>query len=258
MMDLTAGYHQAPLHPSHRIFTAFICFAGVFQFTRLPFGPCRAPSYFQEQMVTAVLYGPVHHCCEMHLDDYIVYGKGEAEFLTNLNKVFERFRLKGLRLKAKKCRFGLSRIEYVGRVVDKDGLSMSKEKIEIVLNFSIPKNLTPLRSFLGLANYFRQFVPMHSTLVKPMQDTIDHSAPKRSAVVWTQASTNSFYDTQIAISRCPLMYFIDDNKLDIRSCTDASDFGIGGVLFQVVDTIWQPIAFISKSLTPTQIRWSTI
>ena len=99
---------------------------------------------------------------------------------------------------------------------------------------------------------------MHSTLVKPMQDMIDRSAPKRSAVVWTQASTSSFYDTQIAISRYPLMYFIDDNKLDIRLYTYASDFGIGGVLFQVVDTIWQPIAFISKSLTPTQIRWSTI
>ena len=127
-----------------------------------------------------------------------------------------------------------------------------------MLKFSIPKNLTLLRSFLGLANYFRQFVPMHSSLVKPMQDMIDHSAPKRSAVVWTQASTNSFYGTRIAISRCPLMYFIDDNKLDIRLYTDASDFGIGGVLFQVVDSIWKPIAFISKSLTPTQIRWSTI
>ena len=118
-------------------------------------------------------HGLIYHCCEMYLDDCIVHGKGEAEFLTNLNKVFERFRLKGLRLKAKKCRFSLPCIEYVGRVVDKDGLSMSKEKIETVLNFSILKNLTLLRSFLGLANYFRQFVPMHSTLVKPMQDMID-------------------------------------------------------------------------------------
>ena len=91
-----------------------------------------------------------------------------------------------------------------------------------------------------------------------MQDMIDHSAPRRSAVVWTQKSTNAFVDTKIAISRCPLMYFIDDNKLDIRLYTDASDFGIGGVLFQVVGAIWQPIAFTSKSLTPTQIRWSTI
>ena len=82
VMDLTAGYHQAPLHPVHRIFTAFICFAGVFQFTKLPFGPWRAPSYFQEQMVTAVLYGLVHHCCEMYLGNCIVSGKGEAEFFT--------------------------------------------------------------------------------------------------------------------------------------------------------------------------------
>ena len=93
---------------------------------------------------------------------------------------------------------------------------------------------------------------MHSTSVKPMQDMIDHSAPKRSAVVWTPESINSFHDTQIAISRCPLMYFVDDDKLDIRLYTDASDFGTSGVLFQVVDTVWQPITFISKSLIPTQ------
>ena len=100
VMDLTAGYHQAPLYAPHRIFTACICFAGVFQFTRLPFGPCRAPSYFQEQMVTVVLYGLIYKCCEMYLDDCIVYGRGEAEFLKNLRDVFERFRLKGPRLKA--------------------------------------------------------------------------------------------------------------------------------------------------------------
>ena len=99
---------------------------------------------------------------------------------------------------------------------------------------------------------------MHSTLVKPMQDMIDHSAPRCSAVVWTQKSTNAFVDTKIAISRCPLMYFIDDNKLDIGLYTVASDFGFGGVLFQVVGAIWQLIAFISTSLTPTQIRLSTI
>jgi hypothetical protein len=258
VMDLTAGYHQAPLYPPHRVFTAFICFAGVFQFTRLPFGLCRAPSYFQEQMVTMVLYGLIYRICEIYLDDCIVYGRGEAEFLCNLRQVFERFRLKGLRLKAKKCRFGLKRIEYVGRVIDKDGLSMSMEKIQTVLNFSIPKNLTLLRSFLGLANYFRMFVPMHSTLVRPMQNMIDHSAAKKSPVVWTPESTLSFEDTKIAISRCPLMFFITDDNSDIRLYTDASDFGIGGVLFQVIGTTWNPIAFISKSLSPAQIKWSTI
>ena len=101
-MDLTAGYHQAPLYTPHRVFTAFMCFMGVFQFTRLPFGLCRAPSYFQEQMVATVLYGLIYNKCEMYLDDCIVYGRGEAEFIANLEEVFERFRLKGLKLKASK------------------------------------------------------------------------------------------------------------------------------------------------------------
>ena len=165
---------------------------GVFQFTRLPFGPCRAPSYFQEQMVTMVLYGLIYRCCEVYLEDCIVYGRGEAEFLRNLRSVFERFRLKNLKLKAKKCRFGLKRIEYVGRVIDKDGLSMSKEKIETVLNFPLPKEVTSLRGFLGLANYFRQFVPFYSDIVKPLQMMVDPKALKRSPIYWTPKGTLAF------------------------------------------------------------------
>ena len=87
-------------------------------------------------MATTVLYGLIYSCCEMYLNDCIVHGRGEAEFLRNLRSVFERFRLKNLKLKAKKCRFGLKRIEDVGRVIDKDGLPMSKEKIETVLSTS--------------------------------------------------------------------------------------------------------------------------
>ena len=70
-----------------------------------------------------------------------------------------RFRKHNLRLKAKKCKFGLSRIGYVGRMVDKNGLSMSADKIESVLNFPLPKDVTALRGLLGLANFFRGFVP---------------------------------------------------------------------------------------------------
>ena len=210
VMDLTAGYHQAPLYAPHRLYTAFICFMGVFQFTRLPFGLCRAPSYFQEMMVTVVLCGLIYCCCEMYLDDCIVYGRGQAEFIVNLKKVFERFRLKNLKLKASKCKFGLERIEYVGRVIDKDGISMSEEKIESVLNFPLPREITALRGFLGLANYFRMFVPLHSAVVKPMQVMIDLKARKRSQITWTPEGIKAFHDTKIAISRCPLMHFIDE------------------------------------------------
>ena len=154
-------------------------------------------------------------------------------------------------------RFGLKRIEYVGRDIDKDGLSMSKEKIETVLNFPPPKEVTALRGFLGLANYFRQFVPFHSEKVKPLHMMVDPKAVKRSPIFWTLEGTNAFNETKIVVSRCPLMCFIDESS-PIRLYTDASDYGIGGVLFQVVNDEWKPIAFLSKSLSASQIIWSTI
>lgn len=100
VMDLTAGYHQAPLTPECQLLTAFICFAGIFHFTRLPFGLKRAPSYFQEMMATIVLIGLIYISCEIYLDDCIVYAKGNKQFLERLRKVFERFRLRRLYLKA--------------------------------------------------------------------------------------------------------------------------------------------------------------
>lgn len=93
VMDLTSGYHQCPLTMSARIFTAFITFAGVYQFTRLPFGPKRAPSHFQQQMASVVLSGLIYMICEMYLDDCIVYAKGNDQFIERLGLVFKRFKL---------------------------------------------------------------------------------------------------------------------------------------------------------------------
>ena len=134
---------------SAKILTAFICFPGIYQFTRLPFGLNRAPSYFQETMATVVLAGLSYVTCEMYLDDCIVFGKGSEEFLQRLRDVFIRFRERNLFLKAKKCKFGVTRLEYIERVISRDGLSMSAEKIESVLDFPRPKTLV-WRTTLGV------------------------------------------------------------------------------------------------------------
>ena len=109
VMDLTSGYHQAPLSMACRAFTAFITFAGVYQFTRLPFGPKRAPSYFQEQMATVVLAGMIYIICEMYLDDCIGYGSGTDEFCERLEKLFIRFDGKHIFLKAIKCKLSMEK-----------------------------------------------------------------------------------------------------------------------------------------------------
>ena len=257
VIDLTSGYHQAPMDEKSKILTAFICFCGIYQFTRLPFGPRQAPSYFQEMMAKFVLNGLIYTKCEMYLDDCIVYAKGHEEFLERLELVFQRFEKFGLFLKAKKCRFGMKQIEYVGRTISSAGISMSRQKIDSVLNFPKPKTLTAIRSFLGLANYFRNFVPFHSDLVAPLQKMVDPNARKKSSIVWSKEADEAYFKIRSAIAACPLLHFLDEES-PIELYTDASDYGIGGVLFQVVNGNKKPISFVSKSLSASQTKWSTI
>ena len=257
VMDLTSGYHQAPMDAASKVLTAFICYSGVYQFTRLPFGPRRAPSYFQEMMSTIVLNGLMYTKCEMYLDDCIVFARGHEEFLERLERVFQRFRRFGLFLKAKKCRFGMKQIDYVGRQISNQGISMSKEKIEGVLKFPKPLTIHAMRSFLGLANYFRSFVPFHSDVVKPLQNMIDPKGKKKAVIFWTAEANEAFLQIRHLIARCPLLHFMDEHS-PVELYTDASNYGIGGVLFQRVEGKLHPISFVSKSLSTTQTKWSTI
>ena len=257
VMDLTSGYHQAPLALAARVFTAFITFAGVYHFTRLPFGPKRAPSYFQQEMATVVLGGLIHHICEMYLDDCIVYGTGTDQFLSRLEEVFKRFATKHLFLKASKCKLGLSEVEYVGKTISKEGITMSDKQIKGVMEFPKPLNNTQLRSFLGFVNYFRDHVPNHSNVVAPLHKMIDHSAKKQTRLLWTPEGATAFENIKILISRSPMLYFIHDTA-PIVLMTDASDYGVGGYLYQEIDGKQQLVALVSKALSPTQLRWSVI
>ena len=158
VMDLTQGYYQAPLTFATLAFTAFITFCGVYLFTGLPFGLKQAPSYFQEMIATIVLTGLIYHVCEMYIDDCIVYGNTDGEFVSCLRPIFERFRLHNLFLKASKCKFGYSELVFVGKVISLEGLQMSRTRIQSVLDFPIPVYAKQLESFLGTVNYFRDFI----------------------------------------------------------------------------------------------------
>jgi hypothetical protein len=114
IMDLTKGFYQAPLHEMAKLFTAFICFCGVFEWLRVPMGLKGAPSYFQRMLATIVFQGLIHIIMELYIDDIIVHAKTDIEFIDRLRKVFERLRKFKVTVNPGKCRFGLDHIEYVG------------------------------------------------------------------------------------------------------------------------------------------------
>jgi transposase InsO family protein len=256
VMDLTSGYHQAPLSLSARIFTAFIAFCGVFHYLRLPFGPKRAPSYFQEMMAAVVLVGLVYFICEIYLDDCIVHAQDTDTFISRLETVFLRFEKHNLFLKPGKCKFGLPKVEFCGRVLSKEGISMSEKKISQVFNFPLPVYAKQLKSFLGLANYFRPHVRNHATIAHPLHGMLSNYN-RATVLKWTPDLEASFRELQRLISECPTMYFVDPD-IPLYLHTDASDYGMGGYLFQIVDEVERPIAFVSRSFSESQLRWSTI
>ena len=129
VMDFTQGFHQIVMDKDSAVLTAFITFCGIYQFTRVPFGPKNTPSYYQQLIAGVVLAGILYFICELYVDDCIVFGKDEEEFLKNLETVFERFKKYGIVLKPKKCQFGMTEIEYVGRVINEHGTTMRNETI---------------------------------------------------------------------------------------------------------------------------------
>ena len=185
-MDLTQGYHQAPLSNRTIAYTAFITVSGVYEFTRLPFGPKRAPSYFQEIMATAVLVGLIYMICEMYIDDGSVFRGTNIEFISRLRLVFERSNIHNLYLKANKCHFGFKELKFVGKDLSEKGFKISCTKIQSVLDFPILPTLDKqLKSFLGTANYLRDIVRNHSIIVEPLHDLIANY-DKIRRIVFTQ------------------------------------------------------------------------
>ena len=138
VIDLTSGYHQASIDESCRASTAFITFMGVYQWTRVPMGLKSSGSFFQAMMASVVLCGMIYILCEVYMDDVLIYGKSEGEFVENLTKVFKRFREHNITINPKKCKLGLTEVTFVGHKIDRMGVTFEQERIQRILDLKPP------------------------------------------------------------------------------------------------------------------------
>lgn len=186
VMDLTSGYHQAPLSEESKHYTAFVTNSGTYEWNRVPMGLKAAGSYFQRIMQSQVLIGLIMSICECYLDDIITWGASEEEFLSNLEQIFSRLRERKVTLNPAKCKFGMKEIEYVGHVIDEHGITFTRNKLDSVVNFPKPVTQQDLKRFVGLCNYFRKHIRNHSAITQNLQEAITPYR-KRERVVWTEA-----------------------------------------------------------------------
>ena len=165
-LDLSRAYLQMELDEESRQYCTINTHKGLFQVNRLPFGVASAPSLFQRCMET--LLKDCKGVCVYYIDDILVTGWTTQEHLQNLDRVLEVLASAGIRLNRSKCLFLASRVEYLGHVIDKNGLHPSQEKVKAIQDAPPPKNLTELRAFLGILNYYGKFLPHLSTQLAPL------------------------------------------------------------------------------------------
>ena len=256
VLDLTMGYHQSGISEESRDLTAFRTASGVYRWTRLPMGLKGAPSHFQHQMQTEVLKDLMYNICEIYLDDIIIYAETEEEFIERLHIVFNRLKEYNITVNPEKVKLGMSEIEYLGHVINSEGLSFSQKKRDDVLHFRKPDTQKQMRSFLGLTGQFRDHVRHYDRFAGPLQETY-HDYKPYNKINWTEQLESCFVGLQAVIHTCPQLHFISDNGPIILE-TDASQYGIGAYLYQIIDGIKRPIAFMSKTLTKAELKWSTI
>jgi len=265
VMDLQSGFHQMPVHPSAVPLTAFATPLGLFEYLRMPFGLRNAPAYFQQAMENT-FSGMLHHGVEVYIDDIVVYAKTREEFLKTLRAVLERAQSTGLSIKASKCHMGLTEVEFLGHIVNGDGVRPSASRRFAIHAMLPPTSIDKLRSFLGMANYLREWVPNYSVVAKPLTRLTAKAVP----FVWSQSCQNAFDTIRDAVWRAPMLYH-PNYEWPLYLRTDASTAGVGAVLYQhdpsfpepdpkgsVASPGYRPIAYISRSFHGAECNWATI
>ncbi|CAK9816796.1 Retrovirus-related Pol polyprotein from transposon 412 [Anthophora quadrimaculata] len=246
-LDLSSGFHQIAMDENSKKYTAFSTPQGHFQYRRMPFGLKNAPATFQ-RMIDNALRGLIGKICFAYLDDIVVFGTTIEEHNRNLATVFQRLRELGLKLQPDKSKFLRPELEYLGHVITADGVKPNPEKIQSVAEFPTPKSVTNVKSFLGIAGYYRKFIKNFAKLAKPLTELTEKNTPFH----WTDAQQKSFDILKRKLCESPILRYPDFNK-PFTLTTDASDTGLGAILSQE----GHPCCYISRTLNKAEINYTT-
>ncbi|KAL4088680.1 hypothetical protein QTP88_023764 [Uroleucon formosanum] len=257
-LDAMSGFHQLKLNDNSKEITSFSTSTGHYQFTRLPFGLTNAPQNFQKVM-NKIIAGLTYriNCC--YLDDCVCFGKTFEEHLNALEITFERLLKYKLKLKISKCKFGYTEIKLLGNIINGQGIKPTEEGLLAIRNFPSPTTIKQLRSFLGLANYFRRFIPNFSKLAHPLTElTKGKFKSKKSIIPWSETQEIAFKNLKLKLTNKPVLSHFNDNA-EIILVTDGSKKGLGVILQQINENHEiHPVAYASKKLNTAQNNYSAL
>ena len=229
-LDLKSGYWQVPITEQDKAKTAFRMSSGqLFEFNQVPFGLCNVPATFS-RLMDRVLAGLHWETCLFYLDDIIVFSSTWEEHLARLRELFERLRHAKLKLGAAKCTFAAKEVSYLGHRVTEEGLLPDPSLLAATRDIPPPTTATEVRSFLGLAGYYRRYVKGFAAIAAPV-----HALTRKDAVFhWSEDCQAAFDQLKTRLTMSPITAFPDISQA-FRLYTNASTAGLGAILAQVRD-----------------------
>ncbi|GJR63848.1 putative reverse transcriptase domain-containing protein [Tanacetum coccineum] len=246
-IDLRSGYHQLRVHEDDIPKTAFRTRYGHFEFTVMPFGLTNAPAVFMDLM-NRVCKPYLDKFVIVFIDDILIYSKSKEEHEVHLRLVLELLRKEKLYAKFSKCEFWLQEVHFLGHVVNQNGIHVDPSKIEAVKNWKAPTTPSEIRSFLGLAGYYRRFIANFSKIAKPLTSLTQ----KNQKYVWGVEQEEAFQTLKNNLCEAPILSLPDGVEDFVVYC-DASNQGLGCVLMQRNKVI----AYASRQLKIHEKNYTT-
>ena len=246
-IDLMSGYHQIRMKVGDEWKTAFKTKYGLYEWMVMPFGLTNAPSTFM-RLMNHVLRDFIGKFVVVYFDDILIYSKSLDEHVLYLKSVLDTLRREKLYAKLKKCSFCMDKVVFLGFVISADGVHVDEEKVKAIKDWPTPKSVGDVRSFHGLASFYRRFVKDFSTIAAPLTEIIK----KDVGFKWKEAQELAFNTLKDKLCSAPILSLPNFNEAFEIEC-DASGIGIGAVLMQGR----RPIAFFSEKLHGPQLNYST-
>lgn len=246
-IDMKNGFHQIPIKDECIKYTAFVTPDGHFEFLKMPFGICNGPSVFQRAINKAV---ETLKFLLVYIDDLLIPFSEIAQGLEYLERTIEALSLSGFTINLKKCKFFVQEINYLGRHISSEGVRPSNEKVNALTNSPVPGTVKEVRQFMGLASYFRKFIPEFAYRTA----CITKLTKKDQKWQWgPEQDAAREYVIKHLVSKPLLNIFNPELKTELH--TDASSIGYGAILLQKEDNQCRVIAYFSKRTSPAESKY---
>ena len=253
-LDLSKGYFQIPMREQDRCKTAFTTPSGQYQFTVMPFGLRTAGAVFS-RIMRIVLEPLKSEQIQNFMDDILVASQTWDQHLEAIQSLLNRLDNVNLSVRPTKCFLGFRELSFLGHKIGRGFMKPEEDKVEKILNAPQPQNKSQLRSFLGMAGYYRRFVDNYSSIALPLTNLTKKGSPDK--LPWDQECQKSFDLLKLKLSSEPVLILPDESRTFVLR-TDASGKSLGACLMQDRGQGLQPIAFASKKLNSAEQKYSTI